>query len=82
LTAQRRATVQGRVQATRIQPAGQGTMLSCRIADATGDLTAVFYGRTAIAGAEPGTQIRLHGMVGIGPDGQASMVNPGYELVR
>jgi amino acid transporter len=82
LTEPRHATVQGRLQTALIQPAGQGTVLSCRITDATGDLTALFYGRTAIVGAEPGSQIRLYGMVGIGPDGQPAMVNPGYELVR
>jgi hypothetical protein len=82
LTEPRHATVQGRLQTARIQPAGQGTMLHWRIADATGDLTALFYGRTSIAGAEPGSQIRLHGMVGIGSDGQPAMINPGYELVR
>jgi amino acid transporter len=82
LTEPRHAIVQGRLQTSRIQPAGQGTVLQWRIADATGDLTALFYGRTSIAGAEPGRQIRLHGMVGIGSDGQPAMINPGYELVR
>jgi amino acid transporter len=82
LTEPRHATVQGRLQATKVQSAGQGTVLNWRIADATGDLTAVFYGRTRIVGAEPGSQIRLHGMVGIGPDGQPAMINPGYELIR
>jgi amino acid transporter len=82
LTEPRHATVQGRLQATRIQPAGQGMVLNWRITDATGDLTALFYGRTSIAGAEPGSQIRLHGMVGIGSDGRPAMINPGYELVR
>ncbi len=82
LTEPRHATVQGRLQTARIQPAGQGTVLNWRIADATGDLTALFYGRTRILGAEPGCQIRLHGMVGIGSDGQPAMINPEYELVR
>ncbi|MGH3404390.1 MAG: hypothetical protein ACRDRJ_18075 [Streptosporangiaceae bacterium] len=49
--------------------------------DSTGDLTALFYGRTHIAGIEPGRQIRLRGMVGIGDDGRPAMVNPRYELV-
>jgi amino acid transporter len=82
LTEPRHATVQGRLQAARIQPSGQGTVLNWRIADATGDLTALFYGRTRIVGAEPGSQVRLHGMVGIGTDGHPAMINPGYELVR
>jgi hypothetical protein len=82
LTEPRHATVQGRLLAARIQPSGQGTVLNWRIADATGDLTALFYGRTRIVGAEPGSQVRLHGMVGIGTDGHPAMINPGYELVR
>jgi hypothetical protein len=35
-----------------------------------------------VAGIEPGRQIRLRGMVGIGGDGPPTMVNPRYELVR
>ena len=57
-------------------------VLSCEVADSTGELTAVFYGRAHIAGLEPGTQIRLRGMVGIGDDGHPAMINPAYELLR
>ena len=57
-------------------------MLACEVADSTGDLTALFYGRTQIAGLEPGRRIRLHGMVGIDHDGRPAMINPGYELLR
>jgi hypothetical protein len=54
--------------------------LACEVADSTGELSAVFYGRTQIAGLEPGRRIRLRGMVGIG-DGRPAMVNPAYELL-
>ena len=47
-------------------------MLACEVADSTGDLTALFYGRAYIAGMEPGRRIRLHGMVGIGDGGRAA----------
>ena len=57
-------------------------MLACEVADSTGTLTALFYGRTHIAGMEPGRRIRLHGMVGVGGNGQPTMVNPRYELLR
>jgi hypothetical protein len=56
-------------------------VLACEVADSTGELTAVFYGRTHLAGAGPGSRIRLHGMVGIGGDGHPAMVNPSYELL-
>jgi len=42
----------------------------------------VFYGRTQIAGVEPGRRVRLHGMVGIGGDGHPAMINPACELLR
>jgi hypothetical protein len=51
-------------------------------ADSTGELTAVFYGRTQIADVEPGCRVRLHGMVGIGGDGHPAMINPACELLR
>ena len=57
------------------------TVLACEVADSTGELTAVFYGRAQIAGLEPGRRIRLRGMVGIGADGRPAMVNPAYDLL-
>jgi hypothetical protein len=54
-------------------------VLACEVTDSTGDLTAVFYGRTQIAGVEPGRRVRLHGMVGIGSDGHPAMINPACE---
>jgi amino acid transporter len=77
-----RVTVQGRLRATQIRPTSQSNVLACQIADSTGDLTALFYGRTHIPGLEPGRQIRLHGMAGVGTDGRPTMINPGYELLR
>ena len=58
-----------------------GTVLACELADSTGELTAMFYGRAHIAGLEPGRQVRLRGMVGIGDDGRPAMINPAYELL-
>jgi amino acid transporter len=77
-----RATVQGRLHAAEVRPAKHHTMLACEVADSTGDLTALFYGRAHIAGMEPGRRIRLHGMVGIGDSGRPTMINPGYELLK
>ena len=56
-------------------------VLACELADSTGELTAMFYGRAHIAGLEPGRQVRLRGMVGIGDDGRPAMINPAYELL-
>ena len=41
----------------------------------------MFYGRTQIAGLEPGRRVRLRGMVGIGADGRPAMINPAYDLL-
>ena len=56
-------------------------MLACEVADSTGELTAVFYGRTHIPGLEPGRRVRLRGMVGVGTDGRPAMINPAYDLL-
>jgi amino acid transporter len=75
------ATVQGRLHAAEVRPLDRNNVLACEITDSTGELTALFYGRTHIAGVEPGSRIRLHGMVGIGADGHPAMINPRYELL-
>jgi hypothetical protein len=47
-----------------------------KVADSTGELTAVFLGRAHIASLEPGRRIRLHGKISIGAGGQPTMINP------
>jgi amino acid transporter len=71
-----RATVEGRLRAAQVRPVPRNNVLACEVADSSGDLTAVFYGRTQIAGVEPGRRVRLHGMVSIGKDGHPAMINP------
>jgi amino acid transporter len=80
LTRRGRPTVVGRVRSIEIRPADHGTLLACRVADATGEVTALFYGRTYIPGLEPGSRIALRGRVGI-QDGATVMANPAYELL-
>ena len=55
-------------------------MLACEISDSTGDLTALFYGRSRIAGLMCGSRVRFRGPVGI-KGGAPVMVNPAYELI-
>ena len=73
----------GRLHTTEVRPVkhDSSTVLACEVADSTGELTAVFYGRKQIAGLEPGRRIRLRGTVGIGADGRPAMINPAYELL-
>jgi len=77
------ATVQGRLRTTqtRTSQSADTSVLACEVADSSGELTALFLGRTHIAGIVPGTRIRLHGTVGIGSDGRPVMTNPAYDLL-
>jgi amino acid transporter len=75
-----RAIVEGRVHSVEIRPVERSCVLACVVADATGELTALFYGRTHIAGLVPGSMVRLRGPVGL-KDGAAIMTNPAYELL-
>src|SRR5262249_43775559 len=63
-----KATVEGRVHAVEIRPVERNTVLACEIVDATGQLTALFYGRSHIPGLDPGAMVRFTGQVGIRGD--------------
>ncbi len=80
LTEPGKAAVEGRVRAIEIRPVEQNSVLALEICDSTGDLTALFYGRSHIAGVICGSLVRLHGLAGI-RDGHPVMINPAYELV-
>jgi amino acid transporter len=75
-----RAVVEGRVHTVEIRPVEHNTVLACDIEDATGQLTALFYGRSNIAGLRPGSKVRLRGQVGIRQN-KPIMINPAYELL-
>ena len=49
------------MHAVEIRPVEHNTVLACDIADSTGELTALFYGRSNIPGLRPGTKVRLRG---------------------
>src|SRR5262249_50934073 len=73
-------SVEGRVHMVEIRSVEQNSVLACEISDSTGDLTALFYGRSRIAGLMCGSRVRLGGPVGI-KSGVPVMVNPAYELI-
>jgi amino acid transporter len=75
-----RATVEGRVRVLEIRPVEQNSVLVAEISDSTGDLTAMFYGRSKIPGLMCGSKIRFRGSVGF-REGGPVMVNPAYELI-
>jgi amino acid transporter len=75
-----KATVEGRVHSMEIRPVEHSCVLACLVTDGTGEITALFYGRTHIAGVEPGSKIQLRGRVGVQDNGPV-MVNPAYEIL-
>jgi amino acid transporter len=75
-----RAIVEGRVRVLEIRPVDHNSVLAVEISDSTGDLTALFYGRSRIPGLMCGGKVRLRGQVGI-KDGGPVMINPAYELL-
>jgi len=79
LTEPGKVAVEGRVRAIEIRPVEQNSVLALEISDSTGDLTALFYGRSHIAGLICGSLVLLRGPVGI-RDGHPVMINPAYEL--
>ncbi|MBV9384311.1 MAG: amino acid permease [Streptosporangiaceae bacterium] len=72
--------VEGRVRVVEIRPVEQNSVLAIEISDATGQLTALFYGRSHIPGLNCGARVRLHGRAGI-RHGRPVMVNPAYDLL-
>jgi hypothetical protein len=75
-----RATVEGRIRVVEIRPVERNSVLACEISDGTGQLTAMFYGRSHIPGIVCGARVRFRGSVGI-KDGHPVMINPAYELL-
>ena len=73
-------TVEGRVRVVEIRSVQSNSVLACELSDSTGDLTALFYGRSRIAGLMCGSRVRFRGQVGI-KEGVPVMVNPAYELI-
>lgn len=75
-----RATVEGRIRAVEIRPVERNSVLAVEISDSTGDLTALFYGRSHIPGVICAARVRFRGPVGLREEGPV-MINPAYELL-
>ena len=75
-----RTTVEGRVRVVEVRSVERNSVLAAEIADSTGDLTALFYGRSRIPGLMCGSRVRFRGAVGI-KNGVPVMINPAYELL-
>jgi hypothetical protein len=80
LTHPGRAAVEGRIRVVEIRPVERNSVLACEISDGTGELTALFYGRSHIPGIVCSARVRFKGSVGI-KNGHPVMINPAYELI-
>jgi hypothetical protein len=70
----------GRVRAMRIQPWGGNPALECVVADETGSIVVVFFGRRELGGVRLGTLLRVEGVVGE-HRGTRSILNPIYTIL-
>jgi amino acid transporter len=75
-----KVAVEGRVRVVEIRPVERNSVLAIEISDPTGELTAMFYGRSHIPGLICGARVRLHGPAGI-RNGRPVMINPAYDLL-
>jgi amino acid transporter len=75
-----KVAVEGKIRVVEIRPVEQNSVLAVEVNDSTGNLTALFYGRSHIPGLICGASVRLTGSAGI-KNGQAVMINPAYELI-
>ena len=76
-----RATVAGRVRAIRVQPWGGNPALECTLADETGSITIVFFGRREVGGVRLGTIMSATGTVGEHHRMRA-ILNPDFQLIH
>jgi hypothetical protein len=80
LAPRERATVCGRVKAFRVQPWGGNPALECTLADETGSITVVFFGRREIGGVRLGTIMSVTGVPGE-HHGMRAILNPEYAII-
>ena len=80
LEQRQRATVAGRVRSLRVQPWSGTPSLECTLADETGSITVVWFGRRQLAGVRPGTLMAVTGTPGR-HHGMTAILNPEYDII-
>ncbi|MDP9464996.1 MAG: amino acid permease [Actinomycetota bacterium] len=80
LASRQRSTVAGRVRAIRVQPWGGNPALECTLADETGSIAVVFFGRREIGGVRLGTIMSITGVAGE-HHGMRAILNPEYAII-
>lgn len=79
LVERRRVTVAGRVRSVRVKPWSGTPSLECSLADETGSVTVVFFGRESLGGVRAGTVMSVTGVAGR-HHGHTAILNPEYEI--
>jgi amino acid transporter len=79
VTWKQKVTIEGRIKSVQVGTTA-GKSLEVQVFDKTGGVRLLFFGRTSIAGIEPGTVLRATGRVGE-YKGHLALANPAYELV-
>ncbi|MEY2523662.1 MAG: hypothetical protein QOJ66_2227, partial [Ilumatobacteraceae bacterium] len=67
-------------KAFRVQPWGGNPALECTLADETGSITVVFFGRREIGGVRLGTIMSVTGVPGE-HHGMRAILNPEYAII-
>lgn len=75
-----RSTVAGRVRSVRVKPWSGTPSLECTLADESGSITVVFFGRQAIGGVRTGTVMSINGIAGR-HHGMTAILNPEYTII-
>ncbi|MEQ1699540.1 MAG: amino acid permease [Ilumatobacteraceae bacterium] len=75
-----RTTVAGRVRTMRVHPWSGTPSLELTLADETGSITVVFFGRRSLGGVRTGTVMAVTGMAGR-HHGITALLNPEYEII-
>ena len=74
-----KVTIEGRIKSVQVGTTA-GRSLEVQVFDTTGGVRLLFFGRTSIAGLEPGTVLRASGRIGE-YKGHLALANPIYELL-
>ena len=80
LSERTRTTVAGRVRSMRVQPWSGTPSLECTLADETGSITVVFFGRRSVGGVRTGTVMSVTGIAGR-HHGILAILNPEYTII-
>ena len=71
----------GVIQNIRIDPRVGSGSIEATIIDGTGQMVAKWLGRSSLSGITLGMGLIIEGAVGVGSDGELTVLNPDYRLV-